>query len=652
MSQQANSASPISQTPPPDLRKVRGAKANQELLTFANKNFDNAKRYRQQFEAQWYMNLAFYFGKHYLQWSSKSGPTSKLFEPPAPPWRVRMVVNKTRKFMRKEIAKLTKEKPMGFVVPKSSDDEDLLAAQSGDHLAEWFWREKMMMKTLRRTLFWVSLTGTGFVKDWWDPNFVMPDDTKGDSFIERVSPFHLFVLDVQEEELENQPCLIHAAAKNPDWVNKTYGVKINPDANAASSVLDTKFMNALGIRDSNVSNMTYVKEMWVKPCGKFKDGGVIIWAGEQVLGIIDGWPYLHNEYPFTKIEYMPSGRFYSESSVTDIIPIQKEYNRTVSQLVEAKNRMAKPQLLAPKGSIDPNKVTSEPGLIITYQPGFTPPTPLPMASIPTYVLEELNRNNSDMEDISSQHQFPAGVHAATAISYIQEQDDSTLSTCVASIEEGVERITRHFLTHVTQYWDKPRQIQIVGENGAFEISELDKTSLNGNTHYAVEAGTATPKSAAAKQAFIMELGKMGWIPPEKALRYLEMSESSRMYEEMQVDARQAQRENVKMQQGMEMSVNSWDNDAAHLMEHDNFRKRQVYENLDDQTKALFEDHVQSHKAKILVHKGVPLPVIQQAMQNPLEMDSLLYQPMPAMMGQASPQPPGPPMGGPPGPPSP
>jgi hypothetical protein len=55
-----------------------------------------------------------------------------------------------------------------------------------------------------------------------------------------------------------------------------------------------------------------------------------------------------------------------------------------------------------------------------------------------------------------------------------------------------------------------------------------------------------PKSKAATQAFITDLMKNGLIPPEKGLRYLQMNETSRLYEELQADSKQAQRENYAM----------------------------------------------------------------------------------------------------------
>lgn len=667
-----------------DVSRIKGTPEYSKLVAECDAKFEQAKRYRQQFEKQWYMNLAFYFGRQYVQWSTASAtPTARLVEGQVPPWRVRLVSNKVRRYLRKELSKCLKEKPMGFVVPQSADDDDLAAARAGDTLAEYFWRTKEIPTHLRRAMFWTLLCGTGFIKDWYDDNYVPNADQQftGDMFIERITPFHIFVPDVQEEDIENQPFVIHATAKNKDTVAKLYpGIELSADVDNNAGMLEQRFLAAMDIKESSTKDMVYVKEMWIKPNAKYKDGAVIAWAGTTILHFQEGWPFLHKDYPFTKFDHIPTGKFYGDSTIVDLIPLQKEYNRTNSQIVEAKNRMAKPQLLAPQGSIDPNKITSEPGLIITYQPGFAAPQPLPLVALPNYVESTLERCNRDMDDVASQHEIskgnsPGGITAATAISFLQEEDDSVLATTLDSMEKGVEKITRHFLNYVGSKWDVARTVQVVGQNGQIEVVMLDKDKLRSSYSYTIQSGSSTPRSLAAKQAFIMELGKMGWIPADKALRYLNMPDVGRLYEEMQQDTRFAQRENLKMQftkpeqlqppmdpttgqplidpqtgqpaqPQLPVKVNTWDDHFAHIMEHDSFRKTQAFEALDPSVQAIFEEHVNHHKMYILVKRGVPTEMIMQAMNDPLgmQLDSLLSMPPPPTMGL-------PPVGngGPPGP---
>lgn len=592
------------------LKQVSG-KAQKELVDYANGCFTRAKKVRLQFERQWYVNLAFYFGRQYVQWATTSlGDWNRLYEPRVPPWRVRLISNKIRPIVRAELAKVTKEKPRGFVIPSTADDADLAAARAGEAITEHLWRDLLLFKQIRRSEFWTLICGTSFMKDWYDKDRPGKDRKKGAIQVEPVSPFHIFICEAQEEELENQPFVIHSLAKSQEWIRSTYGKAVPPNVGAGSGVLEQQFLQAIGVNSGVTKDYVAVREGWFKPCRKFPDGAVIVWAGEELLHMSEKWPYNHGEFPFTKFDHIPTGRFYSDSTIVDLINLQKEYNRTRSQIIEAKNKMAKPQLVAQLGSINVNKLTSEPGLVIEVKPGFQYPQPLPLTALPAYVIDELDRIQRDMDDISSQHEVtkgrtPPGVSAATAISYLQEEDDSKLSNTISSLEEGTEKLTRHLLSHVGQFWTAERQVQVIGDNGQFESFMFSQSDIRGNTDFKVEAGSATPRSRAAKQAFILELAKMQMIPPTAALKYLEMSEVGRMYEEMQKDARQAQRENLKMSFGNEVPINSFDNHQAHIAEHNSYRKTQQFEILSDEIKTLFERHVEGHKMQAAAAMGMP-----------------------------------------------
>jgi hypothetical protein len=592
---------------------LQGTK-DKQLLSEAEQLFNDCKQQRWQFERIWYQNLAFYYGHQNLRWLNRSGgQADRMVEPPAPSWRVRMVINKIRPLVRKELAKLTKEQPQAFVMPASTDEQDLLAARAGESVFEHLWKDLELDRVVRQIAFWVVTTGTGFVKDWFSPNTVdKATNQRGLIEVESLSPWHLFVPNLQEEDIERQPYVIHVVAKDPSWVQQVYGKQVRPNSSAGN--LDQRFKNAMGLRGQNSSNqrLVEVREVWIKPNKKHPQGAVIAWTDDQLLTSYEGWPYNHQEYPFAKVSHVPTGQFYADSIIPDLIPVQKELNRTRSQVIESKNRMAKPQLIAPKGSVDPNKVTSEPGLIVFYTPGFDPPQPLPLQPLPNYVLQEVDRLQQDMSDISYQHEVtqgttPPGVTAATAISYLQEEDDSVLAATTASIEEAIAKLGRHFLNHVKQFWTAQRKIRVIGQNGQFESQMLSGADIGSNTDLRVEAGSAAPRSMAAKQAFITELGKLGWISPDRALKYMGMAETGRMYEESQVDPRHAQRENLKLVNGDDFAPNSWDNHEVHIMEHNNFRKQQEFELADDQQKAALERHVQAHQQILAQLQGQLIP---------------------------------------------
>jgi Bacteriophage head to tail connecting protein len=625
------------------LESIMGAQQDKAIAAWINGEYIKAKNDRVQTERQWYMNLAFYFGKHYVQFVTQNASGNfQLRTPAAPPWRVRMTVNKVRGIIRHEISRLTSNKPTFTVLPATTEDEDQAAARIGEQIFEAAYADKHVAKVVRQAVWWASNCGTGFIKQYWDPDVLLkepgPDGKplRGDIIIERVSPFNIFVPNLEEEDLQKQPFIMHVTTKSPDFIKAAYGLEKLPTVKAEIPIEDS-FLNMIGAKNS-MREQVVVIECWIKPGGHrdFPNGGLVTLVGGQPIQVIkDAFPYAHGDFPFYKIDIVPTGKFYGESNTTDLLPLQKEYNRTKSQIIEAKNLMAKPRLIAPRGSVNAKQISSEPGQVIYYTPGLQPPTPLPMDSLPNYVLQELDRLQQDMDDISGQHEItrgntPAQVTAATAITYLQEQDDTKLAYAVASIEESLQALGQHYLQFVTQFWDAARLVRIVGRDGAFEAQHWAGNALRGNTDIRVQSGSALPQSKAAKQAFVMDLLKLGVIPPQQALEILDVGGIEKVYEDYLVDKRQAERENLKMasidpmlavelvmppkgpdgeyqidpQTGQPvqpppvMPANTWDNHQAHIIAHNRFRKTQQFELLPDPVKAIFEQHVMLHQMSL------------------------------------------------------
>lgn len=660
------------------------AKANKHIVDWAKSQYERCKQARAGTERQWYLNLSFYFGKQNVipkqNTSLLTGATGSLYVPPAPYYRVRPVFNRIRPTVRTELAKLTAQKPNAFVIPASSEDRDLFAAQAGEQIWDSTYRKHHFNRVMRKALFWTLTCGTGFIKCYWDDSKIDTDSNQqGDFCFQAETPFHIFVPDLREDDLELQPYIIHAQMKSLDWVKMYYpNVNLNPQTKDNEEILEDSWLNMVGASTINDQQKVLVLEIWVKP-GKvamFPQGGMFTIVGDSIAQGMMGWPYEHGKYPFAKIDHIPGGKFYADSSIVDLIPLQREYNRTRGQIIENKNRMAKPQLTAEKGSIDPSKITSEPGQVILYTPGFQAPQPLPLQGLPSYVLQELDRTLLDWSDISGQHevsqgQVPAGVTAATAISYLQEQDETKLSHTVSSVEECVEKIAQMTLTYVQQYWDASRTLKVVGTDGYFDMLTFKGSDLHGNTDIKVEAGSALPTSRAAKQAMIMDFMKMGFISPEEGLEVLELGGINKIYDRLQIDKKQAQRENLKMSQvtpeliqqsndvqmeqmlqdGFEQDengypvddmgmpvvpdlvipVNTWDNHAVHVMIHNDFRKSQSWDSLDEHVKELFDQHVNQHLASLEAMQQGQM----QAMMGPVNPDDPSVQSNPPSMGESN-----------------
>lgn len=615
-----------------------GREQANKIIDWTKKQYQVIRNARTATERQWYLNLAFYFGKQNVTIQSTQtagvGTSMRLYTPPAPYYRVRPVINRIRPTIRHELAQLTNNKPSATITPSSAEDRDMYAAMAGEQIWENLYLDKKLKFVIRRAVWWALLCGNGFIKSYWDeskgPVDPMTGFAQGDVQYCSETPFHVLVPDFREEELENQPYLIHAKTYSPEMIKMSYPdlkQRKGSDSNA-QEILEESFLNLTGTQALNRQNSVLALEVWVKPGVHplFPKGAMYTVVGNEIVQNFEGMPYSHGKFPFAKIDHIPGGKFYSTSSVEDLIPLQKEYNRTRGQITEAKNRMAKPQLVAPRGSVDASKITTEPGLVIFYTPGFEPPKPIPLSPLPQYVLEEVDRILADWNDISGQHevskgQVPPGVTAATAISFLQERDESKLSPTFDSLEEAIEKTARLSLSYVKDFWTTERLISVTGPDGSFDVMAFKGSELGDNVDLRIEAGSALPVSKAAKQALLMDLMKMGFIDPNKGLEVMDMGGINKIYDQLQVDQRQSQRENLRMSKvtdedmqqyemmnppGMDettgepidppliVPVNTWDNHKLHIEYHNQFRKGQAFENLPQVAKVLFEQHVQGH----------------------------------------------------------
>lgn len=656
-----------------------------KLAAWIKSEYAKMKSSRETIQRQWYVNLAMYYGNQYLEVFQRLG-LAELGVSKTPNWRSRQKINLIRPMIRAEVARMTSQQPTASVVPATTSDADMFAAQAGEQTWEFLQQRVKFQETMMRNAFWTSITGTGFIKTWWDTDrvdkFILDatsqEPATGNVCIKPSTPFNIFVPDLLEEDIEEEPYVFEAYTKTVPWVQKFWKMTAVPDVVARNEIIEASYFNLPGANLSKPDSVLII-EAWIKPggCEIFPDGGLFTVINNKIVQ--SSTFYSHQEYPYAKTVHILTGKFYGDSVLLDINPLQKEYNRTRSQIIESKNRMARPQLLAPVGSIDPKRYTSEPGLIVPYKPALGKPEPLPMQNLPPYVLEEQDRIKADMEDISGQHQVSrgqapgAGVTAATAISFLQERDDSVMGPTYSSIEWATEKIARQALTLVVDYWDLPRIVEVTGLDQSFDSLELKGSDIAKGKNIRVEGGSALPTSKAARQALLMDMAKMGFISGDQLLDMLDIGGIQKVTERIRIDLRQAQRENLRMRRitmdtfqqflnntamnalqgsigstdpntGLPLMkvpntdpitgqpvvdpavyatfppmvpVNVWDNHAVHISTHNNYRKSQEFETLPDFVKDQFEKHVNAHQQALIGQQ-----MGQQPGQMPGQMDQM------------------------------
>lgn len=633
---------------PKELEDLRTKALHGKLVHWVKTEYEKCKNQTNGIRNQWYMNLAFYKGDQYV--AQMAGSVMKTR---APSRRVRLVINRVRPMIRTELAKMTGQDPTAECIPASTDDEDLLAAETAQSVFENISVEKKLKERYVKAAFWQSNLGIGYIKTYWNS---AGDDGEGCIEYSALSPFHVHVPDILIEDIEDQPYVLNTFTKPIEWVRQRFGNIIpedhKPTVVSTNEIMETQYLNTAASDRKAEPDACLFIEAWIKPGThpEFPNGGLITVVDDFIIqACMDGMSYSHGMYPFTKFEGVPSGGYYPTSATEDFIPIQMELNRNRSQRSESRNLTAHPQWIAQKGSIDVSKWRAEPGQVLEYNMGTQKPEPMPVNNMPNYVIQEEENILRDMEDVSGQHQVskgsaPAGVTAGTAISFLQEADNSFMATVFFSIERGFEKIAKQTIMLAVQYWDTPRMVKITGRDGTFSVKNLLGADLKNGTDMRIESGSSLPVSRAARNAMFMDMMNRGALPPDVGLKLMKLPNMKAYFDRVEVDQNQARRENQRMREltqetvetaleqaemmkqqmiqkfGLDeqimmqspvgsqieamfnqpiIPVNDYDEHEAHIAEHGYYMKSQSFEALPKPIQDQFIKHWQAHKDKLM-----------------------------------------------------
>lgn len=565
-------------------------------------------------EPQWHLNLAFFMGEQWVEWNPI---TRKLDKPEMPSWRVLATTNMVQSSVRTEFGKLTRQKPLYGVDPRGPEPDRQAQARAADKIRQYLWDHLDTYERMKDALMWALITGTGFIKVYWDPQAgdMIPDPETGgwlpigDICVVACSPFEIFP-DPLAEDFKDAAWVIHAKVRSVDWVYHRYGVQVEPEDITQLRYVGTSLMalgRQYGGQTASLKNAVVLLEYWEKPTPSNPQGRYAIFTESRIIH--DGpHPYIEAgiDFPFARMRHIPvPGRFWGESSVTFIIDPQRQFNKTRSQMIEARNLMVKPKWRIPKGSVD-NPPTTMPGEIVWYTPvAGLGPEPVPAPEIPSSMYNELQELRNEIYELTGQHEVsramnPQGVRSGIAIAYLQEQDDTRLHPTAEEFERLGAKVQTMQLRLARVFYTEPRKGRIIGPNNEVEWIEFSGKDIPEDVDVVVQAGSSLPPSRVARQEFVMQLWGAGIIrDPRVVLRLLEFGNVEGLYEDINLDTAQAQRENEMLKQGQPVEVEDFHNHDIHIYEHDKFRKTAEYDTLPPEIKQLFRQHVEAHRQAML-----------------------------------------------------
>lgn len=587
--------------------------SGEALITWASNRLEDA-RALDDFTAK--QNLAFTLGNQWSVWNSDRkrfvADTARRGDPNAP---VHVTVNKIGGLVERNIARLTKSAPNPECRPVTDTMTDVNAAKVGTRILDHELERLEFDQRLVELYFWAMPLGWSFFHLRWDPaaGDVVGETAKGDEVrmgdivLEEVPAFEIR-LDPNARHWRDARWCIRTVAMTKEAVYDQYGIV--PEAESSEALADEWRLgnqtsgNPMRSRPTNKPDdgqYVAVHQFWLKPGGRAKPEGLVFtWCGKTVLENPKPFPYEHGELPFIPLNILPAlgGDPAGRTWVTDLVQLQKDYNDARSR--EAMIRRAlTPKILAARGQIDPNRITSRVE-VIEYNPtGNQPNLMLPDGRWMAQFESAMNRADSEMGDRSGQQEVSQGKAASSApaasILALQEADETKLAISAKELAATVKNVGYQLLSLVKQFWDEERTIRTWSRDGALEVSHFRGTDVGSRLDVHVTSESSLPRSKSARVQLTIDLWSQGIISdPRDFVRMLELPGTDFLMETLNLDAKQAEREHGHLLQGIPVEVKVWENHEAHVAKHNEFRKSEEYEQLDPQIAAHFDGHVEVH----------------------------------------------------------
>lgn len=601
---------------------------------------------RNPLEGQWWENLATYMGDFWAEWDPHK---RRLWEPVRKPdSRVRVPINLAQPAVRTELAKLTKNRPIADVLAAGADTKSVNSAKVGDKILNKYAERKFSLPRVRRRgLEWATICGSGayfvdYDETLEDPIEVYEIDGKpvfdqrvikaykqrdkkkkksklgkseikqGELVIKALSPMQL-IYDFSVTALEDAWWLIVTDVEDIELAERRWGKRPSESEEVAPGVIEKRLLQRMDTTKSLIpqnpkaQKLSKIHRLFVKKGHPwFPEGAHIVFTDDKILKA-ENFPFRHGRLPVVMMGHIPNPTGQFDTSVLEQIkgPVV-ELSKTESQMLENRNMATNPIWLIPEQTrVEEDAIQNKPGHRVPYNhvPNVPPPQPVQMPDLPQYVKDLPELLERHIQSISGQGEtaqgrVPPGARSGVAIAYLQEEDDTKLGPTVQEFEECIEVMSELILETIAEKYNITRTVTIYPKRGGEpDVFDFYGEMLSGCAGVEVQAGSALPRSKAARQQFILDLwDRKLEQDPRKVRDMLELSEGEP--DEWDIDIDQAERENRRMEKGKPAVVEEFHNHPAHLYQHHRTMKTAEYEEWDEAKQELFKEHCKEHEEAV------------------------------------------------------
>jgi hypothetical protein len=540
-------------------------------------------------------------------------------------------------------ARLCKQAPKFEVRPEDNSNEAKEAARLGREVLLQLWDEcDLNLKRLPLTM-WLQQCGHAYLHVYYDDEQGAPlYDPETQSFmgyegkvcVEPVSAFEIFT-DPLATTLEEAQWIVRAKVRKLDYFRTRYperGMLVKEEGAWLLSIqyeqrIQSLSSNGMSSASSSVQmeNSAIELSYYEKRSRKHPEGRHVITANGVILK--DG-PLPVGEIPYGKFDdVLIAGKYYSEATITHARPLQDQYNRTLTRRAKWTNQLLAGKYIAARGhALAPEALDDESGEVVEYDPvaNAAPPSAMQTPVIPAYAYTETDQLKESLYNIFglsevSRGQLPSAAIPAVGMQLLIEQDETRIGIEVEQHEHAYARIGTLMLLYAAKYFKTDRNIAEKNANGELIINKFSGKDLPQRPDVKVVRGSTVPTSSAMRRQEVMNAYTGGLLGnpqdplvQERVLEMMEFGQSEGLWEDAALDANQARREILMIEQGQMPPIDKFDNHAFIIRKLNNYRKSDKFLSLDPQKQELLL-LVRDQRAEILA--SLANPQIEQMQNN-------------------------------------
>lgn len=575
-------------------------------------------------EGTWMTNAAYMLGFDSVYYDTTSRQFRTTGRGNQPLRRTRLHVNRILPTIQNRLARLCKNPPRYDVRPNSNDVEDKDAARFGLEVLGSIWDKEKVNEKRQQLMMWVQQCGHAYMKVYWDvqkgKEILNPEtnemDYEGDICIDPVGPFEVFP-DPLAMTMDEAQWVIQAKVRKLDYFKTHYPGKGDLVKEEAAWLLSTQYelrlntLNTMGPTQSGITqqmkNAAIELVYYERPSRKHPNGRQVSTANGIVL---DDKELPCGEIPFVKFDdVLIAGKFYSESIITHLRPIQDQYNRVISKRAEWTNKLLSGKYMAARGhGLSVEAINDQTGEVVEYDvvPNHPPPSPMNIPVIPQYAYQEADQLEKMFFDISgineiSRGQLPAAGIPAVGMQFLMEQDDTRIGIVTESHENGWARVGSLILKYVSDYYKTPRILKLAGKNSDYMVKHFVGADLKGSHDVIVIKGSTIPGSKVLRRQEILNAWQSGLLGDpadpkirEKVLGMLEYGDVGEVWEDYALDEDQIQQDLDAIENGETPIVEELDNHQLNILKKNRYRKSDKFKKLPLEAQTILRDNIEGH----------------------------------------------------------